>query len=56
MIREDLIVAAYERKACWAGWIPNTLTIDCDANVFIAIQHSVQVFEVLAFGILQSDT
>ena len=56
VIGEDLVVASNERKTLWACGIPNGLTINSNANLFIAVQHSVQVWEIISLGILQRDT
>jgi len=55
VIREDLVVASNEGKTLWACGIPNGLTINSNANLFIAVQHSVQVWEIISLGILQRD-
>lgn len=55
VIGEDLVVASNERKTLWACGIPNGLTINSNANLFIAVQHSVQVWEIISLGILQRD-
>ena len=44
MIGEDLVVTSYEWEALWAGRISNGLSINCDSNVLIVVQHRVQVF------------
>jgi hypothetical protein len=55
MIWKYLVVAAYEGKALWACRITNGLSINSDANILIAIQDSVQIWQDISLGILQPD-
>jgi len=55
MIGEDLVVASYKRKSFWASRIPDSLSVDCYADVFIAVQDGIQVRQILSGGILEAN-
>jgi len=55
MIGEDLVVASYKRQPFWASRVPDSLSVNCYADVFIAVQDRIQVRQVLSSGILQAN-
>lgn len=55
MIRKHFVVAAYERKPFWTGWITNRLSIDRNTQVIIAIEHCVQIWNIVALVVLEAD-
>jgi len=55
MIGEDLVVTSYKRKPFWASRIPDSLSVDCYADFFIAVQDRIQVRQILSGGILQAN-
>jgi hypothetical protein len=55
VVREDFIVASYEGQARGAGRLADGLRVDCDANVFVAVQNGVEVGEVISLRVLEAD-
>jgi hypothetical protein len=55
MIRKDFIVAAYEWKTFWAGWITYRLSIDCDTEIIVTIKDCIKIWNVIALVVLEAD-
>jgi hypothetical protein len=55
MIWKHFIVASHNWETFGARRIANCLPIDCDANIFVTVEHCIQVWQVVALVILQSN-
>jgi hypothetical protein len=52
MIWEYFVVASYKWETFWTGGVANWLAIDCDANIFVAIEYCIKVWQVVALVVL----
>jgi hypothetical protein len=52
MIWKHFIIASYKWKTFWTGGVADWLTVHCDANVLVAVEHCIQIWQVVSLGIL----
>jgi hypothetical protein len=52
MVGEDFVVTSYEWETFRTGGIANRLAIDCDTEVFVAVEYGIKIWDVVSFGIL----
>jgi hypothetical protein len=55
VVGEDFIVASYEGQARGAGRLADGLRVDCDADIFVAVENGVEVGEVISLRVLEAD-
>jgi hypothetical protein len=55
VVGEDFIVASYEGEPRGAGRLADGLRVDCDPDVFVAVENGVEVGEVISLRVLEAD-